>query len=299
MHALHIGDVTITSLIERDGPWRRPEDFFLGYDTRIARAHLDTLPPCVFDQATGRMIITYQTFVVRTPRHTVLIDTCTGEDKGYAAPLDFPKQPWRDAFDAAGLTSESITHVFCTHLHFDHTGWNTRLENGRWVPTFPNAKYIFHRAEYAHWERVAREGDKPPGPSPDSAWSYNCRPIVEAGQALLVDDGFELDETFRLISTPGHSPHHCCVEITSKGQTVIVTGDLMHHVFQVREPGWSTVFDSDPAEAARSRRDFLAAVADTPTIILPVHFPDPTTGRVVAGKVGFDFQFLCASSPAP
>ncbi|MFO1172850.1 MAG: MBL fold metallo-hydrolase [Hyphomicrobiaceae bacterium] len=291
MQALQIGDVTIASLIERDGPWRRPEDFFIGYDAGIARAHLETLDPIVFDAASGRMIITYQTFVVRTPRHLVLIDTCTGEDKGYAAPLDFPKQPWRRAFDAAGLTPEAITHVFCTHLHFDHTGWNTRLENGRWVPTFPNAKYIFHRDEYAHWERVAATGDKPPGPSPDSAWTYNCRPIVEAGQALLVGDGFALDETFRLVPSPGHSPHHCCVEITSKGQTAIVTGDLMHHAFQVREPQWSTVFDSDPAEAARSRRRFFAETADTAKIVLPIHFPAPTAGRLVATPRGFDYVF--------
>lgn len=292
MHTLRIGDVTITSLIERDGPWRRPEDFFLGYDAEIARRHLETLDPIVFDVASGRMIITYQTFVVRTPRHLVLIDTCTGEDKGYAAPLDFPKRPWRDAFDAAGLMVEAITHVFCTHMHFDHTGWNTRLETGRWVPMFPNAQYIFHRQEYAYWERIAKEGGKPPGPSPDSAWGFNCRPIVEAGQALMVDDGYELDETFRLVPSPGHSPHHCCVEITSKGQRAIVTGDLMHHALQLREPKWSTVFDSDPGEAERSRRKFLAEVAGTPAIVLPVHFPSPTAGRIASCGDGFDYMFL-------
>jgi glyoxylase-like metal-dependent hydrolase (beta-lactamase superfamily II) len=291
MQTLHIGDVTITSLIERDGPWRKPADMFPAYDDDVARRHLATLDPVVFDQATGRMIITYQTFVVRTPRHTVLIDTCTGEDKGYSAPLDFPKRPWRDAFEAAALRPGDITHVFCTHLHFDHTGWNTKLENGRWVPAFPNATYIFHRNEYAFWERTAAAGGAPPGPVPDNAWTYNCRPVVEAGQALLVDDAFELDETFRLLPTPGHSPHHCCVEIRSKGQTAIVTGDLMHHALQCREPGWSTVFDSDPGQAARSRRRFLAQVAGTPTVVLPIHFPSPTAGHVVGLGGGFDFVF--------
>jgi glyoxylase-like metal-dependent hydrolase (beta-lactamase superfamily II) len=292
MQKLHVGDVTITSLVERDGPWRRPEDFFLAYEPEIATRHLATLEPIVFDAASGRMVITYQTFVVRTPRLTVLIDTCTGEDKGYAAPLDFPKRPWRDAFEAAGLAPEAITHVFCTHLHFDHTGWNTRRVDGRWVPTFPRAKYIFHRGEYAYWEQVTAAGGKPPGPSPDCAWAYNCRPIVEAGQALLVDDTFELDETFRLIPTPGHSPHHCCVEIASRGERAVVTGDLMHHALQVREPGWSTVFDSDPAAAARSRRRFLDTVAGSPAIVLPVHFPNPTAGRIKARGPAYDFDFL-------
>ena len=122
------------------------------YDPELGKRHLATLDPVVFDPASGRMVITYQTFVVRTPKHTVLVDTCTGEDKGHPPPMDFPKQPWLDNFRAAGLTFEDITHVFCTHLHIDHTGWNTMLRNGRWVPTFPNAKYIFHKGEYAYWE---------------------------------------------------------------------------------------------------------------------------------------------------
>jgi len=147
MRTLSIGDVTITSIIERDGPWRKPEDMFPGYDPELGRRHLADMEPLVFDPVSGKMVITYQTFVVRTPKHTVLIDTCTGEDKGHPPPMDFPKQPWLDNFRAAGLAFEDITHVFCTHLHIDHTGWNTMLRNGRWVPTFPNAKYIFHKGE--------------------------------------------------------------------------------------------------------------------------------------------------------
>jgi glyoxylase-like metal-dependent hydrolase (beta-lactamase superfamily II) len=233
---LKIGDVAITSLIERDGPWRTPEAMFPAYDPELGRKHLAELDPIVFDLASGRMVITYQTFLVRTPTLTVLIDTCTGEDKGYPAPYDFPKQPWLDNFRAAGLRFEDVTHVFCTHLHFDHCGWNTMLRNGRWTPTFPNAKYIFHKGEYAHWEAVTSRGPLPPGiltgSLPGNSWSYNCRPIVEAGQALLVDDAFQLDDNFTLVPTPGHSPHHCCVNIRSQGQQAIVTGDMMHHALQ-------------------------------------------------------------------
>ena len=136
---------------------------------------------------------TYQTFVVRTPKHTILIDTCTGEDKGYPPPMDFPKKPWLDGFHALGLTFDAIDYVFCTHLHVDHTGWNTRLENGRWVPTFPRAKYIFHRREYEFWEQNAKAPAQP-AHSP-AIWLQNCRPIVEAGRAELVDENFSLDDT--------------------------------------------------------------------------------------------------------
>ena len=288
MRRTTIGDVTIDSIIERDGPWRRPGDMFPAYDAEIGRRHLAEMEPFVYEPATDRMVITYQSFVVRTPRHTILVDTCTGEDKGYGAPFDFPKQPWLDGFRAQELRFEDIDYVFCTHLHIDHCGWNTRLLNGRWVPTFPNAKYIFHKREYAYWEAASGRGENPPG----DVWRYNCLPVVEAGQALLVDDDYALDDTVSLTPTPGHSPCHCCVNIRSRGQRAAVTGDMMHHALQCREPGWSTIFDTDPAEAARSRRRFLGEVADTDTLLLPVHFPAPTAGRVTADGERFRYGFV-------
>jgi glyoxylase-like metal-dependent hydrolase (beta-lactamase superfamily II) len=287
MDRIQLGDVSIASIIERDGPWRRPEDMFPDFDRDIGGRHLAELGPLVYDAASNRLVITYQTFVVRTPHHTILVDTCTGEDKGYAPPMDFPKQPWFDGFAALGLRFEDIDYVFCTHLHIDHCGWNTRLVNGRWVPTFPRAKYVFHKREYAAWEAADARGESPPG----TVWRSNCRPVVEAGQALLVDDDFALDDTAWLTPTPGHSPCHCCVNIRSDGMRAVVTGDMMHHALQCREPDWSTVFCWDKAMAARSRRQFLSDVADTDTLILPVHFPAPTAGRVEADGDRFRYRF--------
>ena len=177
MRTLTIGDVTITSIIERDGPWRKPEDMFPAYEPAIGGRHLAELDPVVFDAASGRLVITYQTFVVRTPRHTILIDTCTGEHKGYAPPMDFPKQPWLDHFRAAGLRFESIDYVFCTHLHLDHTGWNTMLRDGRWTPTFPNAKYIFNTKEYAYAKAETERGASRP-PLTCSAAPRTCGPSI-------------------------------------------------------------------------------------------------------------------------
>jgi glyoxylase-like metal-dependent hydrolase (beta-lactamase superfamily II) len=234
------------------------------------------------------MVITYQTFVVRSPKHTILVDTCTGEDKGYPPPMDFPKQPWLDGFRAAGLRFEDIDYVFCTHLHIDHCGWNTQLRNGRWVPTFPKAKYVFHRREYAAWEEATKRGDNPPG----NVWRFNCEPVVAAGQALLVDDDFELDDMIWLSPTPGHSPCHCCVNIRSGGQRAVVIGDLMHHALQCREPDWSTIFDWDAKQAAASRRRFLGEIAGTGTFVMPVHFPHPTTGLVEPDGERFFYKFL-------
>src|SRR5512139_158627 len=140
MRKLTIGDVTITSIIERDGPWRAPEAMFpkAAAAPDLLAQRLKEVEPETYDAASSKMVITYQTYVVRTPHHTILVDTCTGEDKGWPAPMDFPKQPWLDGLKAEGLSFEDIDYVFCTHLHIDHSGWNTVLRDGRWVPTFPN-----------------------------------------------------------------------------------------------------------------------------------------------------------------
>jgi len=290
MKRLQLGDVTITSLIERDGPWRRPEDFFLNYGTAAKAGDVAKLAPQVFDRAAGKMVITFQTFVIRTAQHVILVDTCTGEDKGYAAPMDFPKQPWLDALAADGLTAADIDYVMCTHLHIDHTGWNTKLVDGRWVPTFPNAKYIFHKGEYAAWEALEAEGVERMGGA-GGVWRMNCKPIAEAGQAVLVDESFTLDDCISLILTPGHSPGHVCVKIESRGESAIIVGDMMHHQLQCLDPAMSTIFCWDPHQAATSRLRVFEEVAETNTMLLPIHFPAPTAGRLKRAGGGFDWVF--------
>jgi len=290
MKRLQLGDVTITSLIERDGPWRRPEDFFLNYDTAAKAADVAKLAPQVLDRASGKMVITYQTFVIRTAQHVILVDTCTGEDKGYAAPMDFPKQPWLDALAADGLTAADIDYVMCTHLHIDHTGWNTKLVDGRWVPTFPNAKYIFHKGEYAAWEALEAEGKERAGGA-GGVWRMNCKPIADAGQAVLVDESFTLDDCISLILTPGHSPGHVCVKIESGGESAIIAGDMLHHQLQCLDPMMSTIFCWDPHQAATSRLKVFEEVAETNTLLLPIHFPAPTAGRLKRAGQGFDWVF--------
>ena len=165
--------------------------------------------------------------------------------------------------------------MFCTHLHIDHCGWNTVLRDGRWVPTFPKAKYIFHKREYAAWEEATKRGDKPPG----NVWRFNCEPIVAAGQALLVDDDYTLDDTVWLTPTPGHSPCHCCVNIRSRRPAR--GGDRRHDASRAAVPRAGLVDDLRlGCEAGRARRagSSWARSAGTGTLILPIHFPHPTVG---------------------
>src|SRR4030081_251180 len=185
MRHLRIGEITIDAVIEREGPWRRPQGFFPAwYAEAVFKRHLPSMEPEVFDAALGMIVITYQTFVVRTPRYTILVDTCTGENKGHPPPFDFPgKQRWRNELLALGIAYDEVDYVFCTHLHIYNTSSNTSLRDIRWVPTFPNAKYIFHKREYAVWEAEYAKGAERPG----KMFRDNCLPIVEAGQALSVD----------------------------------------------------------------------------------------------------------------
>jgi glyoxylase-like metal-dependent hydrolase (beta-lactamase superfamily II) len=155
------------------------------------------------------------------------------------------------------------------------------------VPSFPRARYIFLRGEYEYWQEATARGETPPG----AVWTINCEPVMAAGQGELVEADYTLDGILSLALTPGHTPFHCCVNVTSGGQHASVVGDLMHHALQLCEPEWSTVFCADPAAAARSRRRFLKLAAEHGTLLLPAHFPAPTAGRVRAEGGRFAWEF--------
>lgn len=289
MQNIKLGDVTISAILEVERPGKTPEEFFIGASNDVADQYYKDMEPFLYDAETRQIIMAFQSFVVRTPKHTILIDTCNGEDK-FTDAVVWPTRPWLDRFHALGLTFDDIDYVLCTHLHIDHTGWNTRLEAGKWVPTFPNATYIFSRTEYAYWENIAKTGIVPPRQR-DGVWQTNCLPIVEAGQAMLVDGNHQIDDYVSLTPSPGHSPGHCCVRIQSKGYEAVALGDLMHHPLQCREPDWSTPFCWDPIMAARSRRALLDSAATDNTLLLPTHFPAPTAGYVQQAGDRFKFRF--------
>lgn len=291
MRPFSVGDILISSFVERDGPWRAPTVMFPTADKHVAQKHLSKMPSQVYDAIQDLLVITYQTFVVRTPRHNILIDTCVGENKPLrGAALNYPKQPWLDGFAAHGLRFDDIDYVFCTHLHVDHCGWNTKLLNGKWVPTFPNATYIFGKIEYEAWETAARKSERNDARS--AVWEDSCLPIVEAGQARLVAEDFELEDGIWLTPAFGHSPGQVCVNFQSQNDHAIFTGDMMHHALQCVEPDWSTCFCPDPVRAAESRKRILTSVADSNTIVIPAHFPGQTAGYVNTSGESWWWQYM-------
>jgi len=183
----------------------------------------------------------------------------------------------------AGVTPEQIDYVLCTHLHVDHCGWNTRLVDGRWVPTFPNARYIIARRELEA-RRVAS------GDADNRTYEENVLPIVEAGRAVLVEMDHALDDEVWLEPTPGHTAGHVAIRIKSQGVEAVFSGDLMHWLMQCIYPDWNFRYDADPDQARRTRWAFLEACSDNGRIVLTSHFPLPSVETISRRNSSFWFE---------
>ncbi|MEP4378530.1 MAG: MBL fold metallo-hydrolase [Alphaproteobacteria bacterium] len=289
MQPLTIGEYSVKSVHENTGAYITPADMFPTAAPEAVAAHLDWMAPTYFDIISGKLKLTFQSFILQTPRHNILIDTCVGEDKERANPdFHMKKWPWMDNLKALGLTPADIDIVMCTHLHPDHVGWNTQLRDGRWVPTFPNAKYVFARDEYAHWEAESAQGSERVG----LTFIDSVLPVMEAGQAVLVDHDHQIEDGIWLEPTPGHSPGHVIVNVESNGERGAFIGDLMHHPVQVPHPEWSTCFCWDMEMSAASRTAFVDTHTDAGTLVVPVHFAGTTAGRITRYGDAQKFTFL-------
>ena len=280
MKPLKLGKIEIANIVELDIP-TSPRFLFPGIAPADFAPHLPWLSPHFYNAQTDRLSMPIQGFIVRTAHHTLIVDTCLGNDKHLLTEGWGGRQgPFLDDLKRLGVTPEQVDFVVCTHLHTDHVGWNTRLVDGRWEPTFPNARYVFSRAESEHWSRAKDD---------EQALVYreSVLPILEAGKAVLVEGEHEVVEGVRLIPTPGHTPGHVSVQIGGDGPGAVITGDMMHHPIQILEPQRGTRFDWDSAHAARTRRSFLERYAERDVRIVGTHFAAPTHGHVVGHQDAF------------
>jgi len=282
-----IGNLRVMRVLEAITPFSRQTFFPHTTDSDWA-PHRHWLEPDALDPATDELQFPMQSYVVRTSHHTILIDSCIGNDK------QRPNRPaWHLKTDgtymsglaAAGIAPEDIDFVMCTHLHTDHIGWNTRLQDGRWVPTFPNARYIFSETELAAWRDVGHEG------FPRAPYEDSVLPIVEAGRAELVGNDYALDDEVWLESTPGHTPDHVAIALASVGANAIMCGDLMHSPVQCLHPEWVPWPDWDVELARHTRRAFLERYCETDTLVCTAHFPLPSAGRIVRAGDAFGFEY--------
>ena len=281
-----LGDLTIHRIIEQEEPLLDAHTFFPDLTPELIAENADWLSPGALDPATGKLVLCIQSYVIRTPHHTILVDSCVGNDKDRPG-RDFWHMKSDDrymrALAAVGLSVDDIDFVMCTHLHVDHVGWNTRLVDGRWVPTFPNARYLFGDREFAFW-KDAHENRQPINCIADSVL-----PIVEAGRADLVGCDHMIGDHISVESTPGHTPDHRAVHIASAGRRGVLTGDLIHSPIQARYPRISASVDVDRAQPAETRRRFLETHCDTDTLVCTAHFPSPSVGHVKRWDDGYRF----------
>lgn len=260
-----VGNVRITKIVELEtvGSTR----FILPLATNEEIQKLPWLIPH-FATDEGRLKMSIHALVLETPSRHIVVDTGLGNDKeGRNVPAwNNRNAPFLETMTAAGLPPESIDTVLCTHLHVDHIGWNTRLVNGKWLPTFANARYLFGRTEYEYWRDHSIE--------PDNAAVFNdsVKPIVDAGKADLIASDHRLCEEISMIPAPGHTPGQMCVLIRSGGEEALLTGDTAHHPCQMAHLDWSSTVDSDPVQSAVTRRELFSRFADRPTMVIGGHF---------------------------
>jgi len=270
-------------------PFVLPLDFlFPDADIAMIRDAEPVLAPHHVDYDQGLVLLGIHSLLLRTATLNILIDTCVGEHKPR------PRRPeWHEraggAFlerlGAAGVGSDEVDIVLCTHLHADHVGWNTRLWNGRWVPTFPKARYLIGRRELAYWQdKEATE----PGKHNHGSYADSVLPIIEAGQCELVDDGFELARGLTLLPLPGHSPGQMglCLDCGA-GTEAYLCGDAIHSPVQVLQPQWASAFCSDPAGAVRVRRMLLERAVGVNALIVPTHIRQAHGMRVERRGSGY------------
>jgi len=284
METIRLGTVTINRVVEL-GQSSFPTTSMLPDATSADLAkHHAWLAPHFVDPATGDMRSHIQTYIVRTPQHTILVDTGIGNHKSRTGSANWHMRQgtFLQELAASGVTPEAVDFVVCTHLHVDHVGWNTQVVNGHWVPTFPNATYIFAGEEWEFWRAQHDAEAEANACIGDSVW-----PVVNAGQVQLVDSNHVLNEYARFEPSPGHTPGHVCLRITTNAGAAVFAGDLMHRPVQVAEPQWSSIFCTDPAQSRATRQAFVEQHADSGRLIIAAHFPEP--GYIVRQGSGLQF----------
>jgi glyoxylase-like metal-dependent hydrolase (beta-lactamase superfamily II) len=291
-----IGSATVTRIEEHLGPTGMPCDKYLtGFERDVLERHLAWLAPDHYSPQHDRFVTSVHSWLIRSDKLTILIDSCGGNHKERPFSPRFHQQntPYLERLRTAGAAPEDIDLVLCTHLHADHVGWNTVLRDGRWVPTFPNAKYLFSRIDDNYWDV-----QKNPAIAHDPrhiTYNDSVLPVVQSGQAVLVDDGYDVTSRITVEAAPGHTPGHVVFRLAEAGQLAAFCGDVIHHALQVYAPHWNHMHDERPAEAAVSRRRLLESCVEQRALLFPVHFGAPHVARVADEAGGFSARFVAGS----
>jgi glyoxylase-like metal-dependent hydrolase (beta-lactamase superfamily II) len=280
-----IGDVTINKVVESESraPLEVLGQVLLPTSSRAEIEAMQWLAPLYVQD--GQMRMGIYSFLLETPELKIVVDTAVGNAKPRAGPtFNMLDTAYLDNFRSV-WEPEDVDAVVSTHLHVDHVGWNTRLVDGAWLPTFPNATYYFVEQEYRHWERYDKAEQMFDA---EAVFADSVRPVVDAGLAAFVEPSAALTNEVALVPSHGHTPGHVSVLVESNGESAVITGDLMHTPCQIGRPDWSSLYDTDQDAAAATRRAFLERFADTDTLVIGTHFGTPS--GVLVQRDGASFR---------
>ena len=295
MRQIIIGDMRIDRLVEIASIPFEKNWLFTNAKDDVIEANRCWLDERFIEPKSGRFILSHHSYVVRTSRWSAIVDTCCGNQKWRPRTPFWNElnQPYLENLRALGVEPDEVDFVMCTHLHVDHVGWNTRLIDGRWVPTFPRARYLMGRTEYDFWKQ--KHDENPEQSVNHGSFEDSVLPVVACGQADFVEtDHCLFDDhkaTVRFSAAPGHSIGNMMIHLSDGSDQAIMSGDVIHHPIQCAAPGFANAADYDPIAALKTRIGLLERVADTSTLLLPGHFPGPTAGRVVSHADAFRFEF--------
>jgi len=239
------------------------------------------------------LLLSIHSWVIERQGKTIIVDTGAGNDKErpHARYFDHLRTPYLARLNEIGVSPDKVDYVLHTHLHVDHVGWNTMLVDGRWVPTFPNARHIFSAKEFAYFTDPANLTER-------NRTSFQVQvdsviPIVEAGLADMIEvTGDEVIPGFSFHSTPGHTADHASIVLQSAGVRAIFAADVMHHPIQVLKPQMLSIFDPGPDKTLASRRWALDFAADQDAIWFSSHFPGSSAGRVMRARNAYSWRSL-------
>jgi glyoxylase-like metal-dependent hydrolase (beta-lactamase superfamily II) len=282
----YVGDVRITRIVELNGFALDAAMLLEGGTPELVASHSKWLRPH-FATESRQIVMSWQAFVVETPTRKMMVDTCLGTDrKFHFDDLNGLQTSFLQDLASIGIQPEQIDTVLCTHLHFDHVGWNTRLEGGHFVPTFPRARYLFDKSEYANMQELARAGDWHAEHLPIA-----IQPVIDAHLVTFIDAAqYRVCDEVWFEPTPGHTPGHISVHVESRGEQAIITGDMMHHPIQCAVPRVPDNFDEDKPRASATRERFIKQYGDGRVLIIGSHFPHPTSGWIVPHEQGHRFE---------
>lgn len=282
---LQIGDITVTSIpeLQTTGGSR----FVLPQATPDAIRAIPWLIPAFADE-NGRLRMAVQSFLVRSGGKTVLVDTGLGNAKtGRIVPAwNGRRDDFLERLTAASFGPDDVDIVVNTHLHVDHVGWNTRLIDGQWVPTFQKARYVASKIDFDYWRDQTADAEH------RQVFDDSVRPVAEAGLYDLIGDGDTIAPGITAVSTPGHSIGHISLRLQSGNANAILGGDVLHHACQLAHPEWSSTPDYDQRQSAATRRLFFKQLAGTNTIFVAAHAPDGLGGKIVQDGEGFRLDDL-------